>query len=70
MLAEKSTEEELRQIIATLESRVRAKCGALGPKITQAPGNKIAVNMAPKIKPKIETLNQQIGVRMRTAIAP
>ena len=70
VLAEKFTEEELRQIISILESPVKKKFEALIPEMQNALGKKIASDTGPKINPKLEELKQQIGLRMRAAIAP
>ena len=70
ILAEKFTEEELRQIIAILESKVKAKFEALAPEIEKTLGEKIANDTGPTINPKLTELTQQIGQRMRTAVAP
>ncbi|MFI4939918.1 MAG: DUF2059 domain-containing protein [Burkholderiales bacterium] len=70
LLAEKFTEEELRQIIAILESPVKAKFEALVPEIKLALGAKITADSSATIEPKLTALNQRIGERMRAAIAP
>jgi hypothetical protein len=70
LLAEKFTEEELRQIIAILESPVKSKFEALIPQMQKALGEKIAADTAAKINPKLEDLKQRIGLRMRAAITP
>jgi hypothetical protein len=70
LLAEKFTEEELRQIIAILESPVKAKFEALIPEIKQALEAKITADSSSTIQPKLAALNQHIGELIRTAIAP
>jgi len=70
LLAEKFTTEELRQIVAILESPVKAKFEALVPEMQKTLGEKIAAQSAAQINPKLETLKQQIGARMRVAITP
>jgi len=70
ILAQKFTEDELRQIIAILESPVKAKFEATVPELQKALGEKLAAESAKTINPKLETLKQEIGTRMRTAITP
>jgi len=70
MLAEKFSEEELRQIIAMLESPVKKKFESLVPDMRKALGEKLAADTRPTIDPKLEDLRQRIGTRLRTAIMP
>lgn len=70
LLAEKFTEEELRQIIAILESPVKKKFEALVPDMQKALGEKLAADTRPTIDPKLEDLRQRIGMRLRTAVMP
>jgi len=70
LLAEKFSEEELRQIIAILESPVKAKFEALIPEMEKSLGEKIAVDTGAAVNPKLTELTQQIGIRMRAAINP
>jgi hypothetical protein len=70
LLAEKFTEEELRQIIAILESPVKKKFESLVPDMQKALGEKLAADTRPAIDPKLEDLRQRIGLRLRTAIMP
>lgn len=70
LLAERFSEDELRQIIAILESPVKAKFEALIPDIQKALGQKIAADTGSVINPKLADLKQQIGLRMRTAVTP
>jgi len=70
ILAEKFSEEELRQIIAILESPVKAKFEKAVPEIEAALGNKIATENAAAVTPKMNALTEQIGVRMRNAMNP
>ena len=70
MLAEKFTEDELRQIIAILESPVKKKFEMLVPDMQKALGEKLAADTRSAIDPKLEDLRQRIGMRLRTAIMP
>ncbi|QJQ04661.1 DUF2059 domain-containing protein [Undibacterium piscinae] len=70
ILAEKFSEEELRQIIALLESPVKKKFESAIPEMQSALGKKIAQDTGPAINPKLEALKERIGLKMRAAIAP
>ncbi|GAB3549506.1 hypothetical protein GCM10027343_31390 [Noviherbaspirillum agri] len=70
LLAERFTEDELRQIIAMLESPVKKKFEAIVPDIQKSLGEKIASDTRATIDPKMEGLTQRIGMRLRTAVTP
>lgn len=70
LLAERFTEDELRQIISMLESPLKKKYEALLPEMEKALGQKVAGDVGPAIDPKLTDLKQRIGVRLRTAAMP
>lgn len=70
LLAEKFTEDELRQIIAMMESPVKRKFEAMIPDLKKALGEKIAADTGSTINPKLHDLTQRIGTRLRTEITP
>lgn len=70
LLAERFTEDELRQIIKMLESPVKRKFEAMLPELQKALGQKIAADTGPLIDPKIQEMKQSIGLRLRTAVIP
>jgi hypothetical protein len=70
ILAEKFSEEELRQIIVLLESPVKKKFESVIPEMQAALGKKIAQDTGPVINPKLDALKERIGLKMRAAIAP
>ncbi|HYD79553.1 MAG TPA: DUF2059 domain-containing protein [Paucimonas sp.] len=70
LLAERFSEDELRQIIAMLESPVKRKFEALAPELQKSLGEKIAADTRPVIDPKLQELQQRIGMRLRSAVAP
>lgn len=70
MLAEKFSEEELRQLIALLESPVKKKFEELVPDMKKALGEKLAAETRPTIDPKLEDLRQRISLKLRAAITP
>jgi hypothetical protein len=70
MLAERFTEEELKQIIAILESPVKAKFEAMVPELQKKLGESVAADTRTVIDPKLQELQQRIGTRLRTAVMP
>ncbi|NEX64052.1 DUF2059 domain-containing protein [Noviherbaspirillum galbum] len=70
LLAERFSEDELRQIIAILESPVKTKFEALVPEMRKSLGEKVAADTREAIDPKLKDLTQRIGVRLRTAVMP
>ena len=70
LLAERFTEDELRQIIKMLESPVKRKFEAMLPELQKALGQKIAADTGPVIDPKLQEMKQSIGLRLRTAVTP
>ena len=70
LLAEKFTEDELRQLVAILESPVKNKFEELVPEMKKALGEKLAADTGAVINPKMEDLTQRVGLRLRTAVAP
>lgn len=70
LLAERFTEDELRQIIAMLESPLKKKFEALIPEMEKSLGQKVASDVGPTIDPKLTELKKRIGVRLRTAAMP
>jgi hypothetical protein len=67
MLEEKFTEDELKQLIAIIESPVNRKYQALGPEMQRALAQKLVEDMKPAIEPKLRALNQSIGARLQPA---
>lgn len=70
ILAEKFTEEELKQLIVFLESPVKKKFETLIPDMRKSLGEKLATETRPTIDPKLDDLRQRISSRIRTAITP
>ena len=67
MLEEKFTEDELKQLIAIIESPVNRKYQALGGDMQRALGQKLVEEMKPVIEPKLKALNQTIAGRLQPA---
>ncbi|WP_028100626.1 DUF2059 domain-containing protein [Pseudoduganella violaceinigra] len=70
ILAERFTEEELRQIIAILESPVKKKFEAMVPEMQKKLGEGVAADTRSVIDPKLQELQQRIGMRLRSAVTP
>lgn len=70
LLAERYTEEELRQLIAILESPVKKKFEAMVPEMQKTLGESIAADTRPVIDPKLQGLKEKIGLRLRAAVTP
>jgi uncharacterized protein len=70
LLAERFTEEELKQIIVILESPVKAKFEAMVPELQKKLGEGVAADTRSVIDPKLQDLQQRIGMRLRSAVTP
>ncbi|WP_343732190.1 DUF2059 domain-containing protein [Duganella sp.] len=70
LLAERYTEEELRQLIAILESPVKKKFEAMLPEMQKTLGEGVAADTRPVIDPKLQGLKEKIGLRLRAAVTP
>lgn len=70
MLAERFSEEELRQIVAILESPVKKKFEAMVPELQKKLGESVAADTRAVIDPKLQDLQQRIGMRLRGAVTP
>ncbi len=70
MLEEKFTEDELKQIVATLESPVYKKFNAMGNDMQRVLGEKLVAETRGTIEPKMQALQQAVGRRLGVAPAP
>ena len=70
LLAERFTEDELKQMIAILESPVKQKFESLLPELQKSLGEAVATDSGPVINPKLQDLKQRIGMRLRAAVTP
>jgi uncharacterized protein len=70
MLAERFSEEELRQIITILESPVKKKFEAMVPELQKKLGEGVAADTRAVMDPKLQELQQRIGMRLRSAVSP
>ena len=67
LLAQNFSDEELRQLIALLESPVKKKFEQMVPQFERAFGEKIAAESRASIDPKLQAMTQAIGLKLRSA---
>ena len=67
ILEEKFTEDELKQVIAMLESPVLAKFQASGAEIQRALTQKVVAETQPQVEQRFHTLEDSIGKRLGVA---
>ena len=67
LLAQHFSEEELRQLIALLESPVKRKFEKLLPELERSYGERIAAESSAAIDPKLKALTQNVGLKLRAA---
>ncbi|KQZ39593.1 hypothetical protein [Duganella sp. Root1480D1] len=70
LLAERFTDDELRQIITILESPVKKKFEAMVPELQKKLGEGVAADTRAVMDPKLQELQQRIGMRLRSAVTP
>ena len=69
LLEERFTEDELKQVIALLESPAYKKLNAMSPELQRALVEKLVADVRPTLEPKLKALEQGIGKRLETAFA-
>jgi len=67
LLAQKFSEEELRQLAGILESPVLAKFESVVPELKRAVGENVARANAAQIQPKMTDLQNRVGLKLRAA---
>ena len=67
LLEEKFTEDELKQVLAMMESPVYLKFQSLGNEMQKVLTEKLVVDTRPQIQPKIKALEESIGKRLGVA---
>lgn len=70
MLEEKFTEDELKQIIAALESPVFRRYNAMGNDMQRVLGEKLVAETRSTIEPKMQALQQAVGRRLGVPPTP
>ncbi|MBI5722054.1 MAG: hypothetical protein HZC37_30635 [Burkholderiales bacterium] len=69
MIEQRFTEEELRQLVAILESPINARYQALGLEMQRALGTKLVAETRAAVDPKFKALEQSVQSRLRAAFA-
>lgn len=64
LLDEKFTEEELRQLVAIMESPVNRKFGQMNSELQKSLGEKLVAETRSLIEPKVKALDLSIGKRL------
>jgi uncharacterized protein len=67
LLMQNFSEDELRQLVALLESPVKKKFEGLVPKFERAFGEKIAADSRAAVDPKLAAMTQSVGLKLRAA---
>ena len=70
ILEEKLNEEELKQVVAALESPGFRKFMSLGPEMQRALAQKLSSELQPQIEPKIRAMEQAVSKRLTAAAGP
>jgi hypothetical protein len=70
LLAQRFSDDELKQLAAILESPVRAKFEAMAPEIQQTLGEHVAKANQVQVKARLTELQNKIGLRLRAAVMP
>jgi len=70
LLAANFNDDELRQLVALLESPVKKKFEQLLPGFERAYGEKVAAEGHAAIDPKLQALTQTVGTKLRAAVTP
>lgn len=70
ILEEKYTEEELRQLIAIIESPVNNKFSQMGPEFEKALGEKLVAQSQPQVLPKVKALEQTLATHLGLPTQP
>jgi uncharacterized protein len=68
LLAQNFTTEELRQVVALLESPVKAKFEKLVPQMEAAVGQRVQEDIAPQVNKNIQALTESVGTKLRVAV--
>ena len=70
ILEEKLSEEELKQVVAALESTGYRKFMSLGPEMQRALAQKMSSELQAQIEPKIRAMEQAVSKRLTAAAGP
>jgi hypothetical protein len=67
LLAQNFSDDELRQLIALLESPVKKKFESLVPQLERAFGERLAADSRAAVDPKLQAMTQNVGLKLRAA---
>jgi uncharacterized protein len=67
ILEDKFTEDELKQLIAIIESPVNRKYQSLGGEMQKALADKLVAELRPQLEPKLRSLQQTVANRLAPA---
>ena len=70
LLEEKFSEDELKQVIAWMESPVNRKFQQFMPEMEQSLGQKLTAELSPALDPRIQRLEQAMRKRLEAAGVP
>lgn len=70
LLEEKFSEEELKQVVAMIESPVFGRFQRMGDEMQKALSEKVVTDMRDTIEPKVRTLEQTVAKRLGITSAP
>ena len=70
ILEEKLSEDELKQVVAALESAGFRKFMSLGPEMQRALAQKLSAELQAQIEPKIRAMEQAVTKRLTAAAGP
>lgn len=70
MLEERFTEDELKQLIAFMESPVNRKFAQMGAEMQRALGEKLVAETKTEIEPKLKALERSVAKRLGLPLAP
>jgi uncharacterized protein len=69
LLEEKFTEDELKQVIAVLESPARKKLQAAQPEMQRALAERLVADTRPQVEPKVRALEQSFVQKLQAPLA-
>jgi hypothetical protein len=69
LLAQNFSNDELKQLLAILESPLRAKLEQLGPQLERALGEKVVADVGPEINKNLQAMTQSVGTKLRAAVS-
>lgn len=68
LLAQNFSVDELRQLVAMLQSPVKAKFEKLIPQVDQAVGKKVQDEVGAEVNKNIQALTESVGTKLRIAV--